>query len=825
MEGKFIVRNARFHRLDPHVYVLQGSCRDNTLEGKSLEARIGKEKLPVQITFREGLLVRQQYFSVPSLAGMVDREYFIWITLPEKVKSTDVLKVVQVKDRERATVFRTTGLQLNSERDLPENYLETWKKTDEGISIGGWAVGRGPCRVGIKTRDGEKIPCKVTRHYRREIVEEFPELEDEGKEQKYGYEVTFKEPEERFLKLVVYGGRRGIAYRIDLKKDAKGVQGLGNSLAGKTLQYLRRNGLARTVSKVAEKTAEKLVGKKTDYMAWREKAAASREELAAQRQERFDDPPLISIVVPLYKTPEKYLTELVGSVREQTYSHWELCLSDGSGKDSPLNELLDRICAMDERIRVISSDDPLRIAENTNAAIGIASGSWIAFADHDDLLAPDALYEVAKRIVKDPDAELIYTDEDKVSMDSQTYFEPHFKTDYNPDLLCSMNYICHLCVIKKELLDRVGLLDPAFDGAQDYDLVLRAAEQASGIVHIPKALYHWRSHEGSTAQDPASKRYAFEAGKRAVEAHYQRTGIPASVEEGEYPGLYVTLYRVPSDGPMISVIIPNKDHTEDLERCVVSLEERSAYRRFEIIVVENNSTDEATFAYYRSLQARYPNVKVVNFEGEFNYPLVNNSGAEAARGDYLLFLNNDTEMIRPDGLLQLLGPCMREEVGCVGALLLYPDDTIQHAGVIIGYGGIAGHAFQGMKYGENGYFSRIICQSDLSAVTAACMMIRKSVYEKVGGFDPVFKVAFNDVDLCLRLRREDLLVVYNPQALFYHYESRSRGYEDTSGKIERFNKEAEELIRRWGDLLREGDPFYNPNLTLDSNDFSLRRLG
>ena len=287
---------------------------------------------------------------------------------------------------------------------------------------------------------------------------------------------------------------------------------------------------------------------------------------------------------------------------------------------------------------------------------------------------------------------------------------------------------------------------------------------------------------------------------------WKRVGIPASVEEGEYPGLYVTLYRVPSDGPMISVIIPNKDHTDDLERCVTSLEERSAYRRFEIIVVENNSTDEATFDYYRKLQARYPNVKVVNFGGEFNYPLVNSFGVEAAEGDYLLFLNNDTEMIRPDGLLQLLGPCMRSEVGCVGALLLYPDETIQHAGVILGYGGIAGHAFQGMKYGENGYFSRIICQSDLSAVTAACMMIRKSVYEKVGGFDPVFKVAFNDIDLCLRIRREGLLVVYNPQALFYHYESQSRGYEDTAGKIERFNKEAEELIRRWGDLLRREIP-------------------
>ncbi len=833
MEGKFIVRKARFHRLDPNVYVIQGYIEGNTLEGVVLSARAGKKQLPLIITHREGLLVRQQYFAIAGSNGQIDREFFLWITLPDSSAGPYTLKVLQEKDGRSVTVFRTGSAQLKRERFIPENYLETYQRDADKISIGGWAVGKGPCSIYVQTLKGEKIPVSVTRHYRREIVDEYPELKEpdkgvSGEPQKdpdYGYEVSFKDPGCRFLKLIVSGGTRAIAYRVDLKRGAKGVQGLGTTIVSKTLSYLRRNGLARTVRKAAVKTGEKLQSRKTDYMSWRKDILPTAAQLEEQRRREFDDPPLISIAVPLYRTPPKYLRELVSSVRAQTYPHWELCLSDGSGEDSPLKKILAELAGEDDRIKVISSGIPLGISENTNAAIGIASGSWIAFADHDDLLTPDALYKVAECITTQPQVQLIYSDEDKVSMDGKTYFEPHFKSDYNPDLLCSVNYICHLCVVSAALLNKTGLLDPAFDGAQDYDLVLRACEKASGVAHIPQVLYHWRSHTASTAQNPASKMYAFEAGARAVQAHYDRMGIPADVAMGEYPGLYVTLYRVPSDGPMVSVIIPNKDHGDDLEKCITSLEERSQYRNFEIIVVENNSKEPETFELYEKIEKQYPNVRVIRWEHEFNYPLINNFGAREARGDYLLFLNNDTQLIRPDSLISLLGPCMRPEVGCTGALLLYPDDTVQHAGVIIGYGGIAGHAFQGMDAGANGYFSRIICQSDLSAVTAACMMIRRQVFEEAGGFDPVFKVAFNDIDLCLRLRSRGLLVVYNPQARLYHFESKSRGYEDTAGKIERFNSEADEFIRRWPDILKEGDPYYNPNLTLDSNDFSLRKMG
>ncbi len=830
MEGKFIVRKARFHRLDPNVYVLQGYTWENTLEGTTLRAVAGKMELPLAITQREGLQVRQQYFSIAGSNGQIDREFFLWITLPGPGAGHYTLRVIQEKDGREVTVFRTGSAQLERERFIPENYLETYQRNADRISIGGWAVGKGPCRIFVQTLKGEKIPVSVSRHYRREIVEEYPELRktdsagESPADPEYGYEVSFDDPGCRFLKLIVSGGKRAVGYRIDLKRGAKGVQGLGTTLASKTLTYLRRNGLMRTVKKAAAKTGEKLKSRKTDYMSWRKDFLPTADVLEEQRRRTFADPPLISIVVPLYKTPPKYLKELVMSVRAQTYPHWELCLSDGSGKDSPLEKILRDLSREDDRIRVVSSDTPLGISENTNAAIGIARGSWIAFADHDDLLTPDALYETASCIESRPRAELIYSDEDKVSMDGKTFFEPHFKSDYNPDLLCSVNYICHLCVISAALLEKTGLLDPAFDGAQDHDLVLRACEKAGEIVHIPRVLYHWRSHTDSTAANPASKKYAFEAGVRAVQAHYDRLGIKADVVMGEYPGLYVTLYRMPADPPLISVIIPNKDHGEDLEKCITSLEEKSAYRNFEIIVVENNSELAQTFELYRKIGERYDNVRVITWENEFNYPLINNFGAKEAKGDYLLFLNNDTQLISPDSLTALLGPCLRPEVGCSGALLLYPDETIQHAGVIIGYGGIAGHAFQGMSSAQPGYFSRIICQSDLSAVTAACLMMRREIFEEEGGFDPVFKVAFNDIDLCLRLRRRGLLVVYNPQARFYHFESKSRGYEDSAGKIERFNSEADEFIRRWPDILRDGDPFYNPNLTLDANDFSLRKM-
>ena len=841
----FIVTLARFHRKNPNIYVLQGYFEGNSIAGSRMSAKMGEEDLPLEVTVREGLAVRQKYFSKGIGYEDIDREYDLWITLPEDAPAgrTDqdrkeggprwkTLRVFQELEEKTKCVYRISPGRLRKEKAMPDGYLETFHEEGKMIALGGWAVGNSPCRIQVLGPGRAKLASRVTWHYRPDIVGNYPELSQEPPQQgeeadasagKYGFEICFEKPAASRVSLIVAADGQRMVYPVNLRKGLKGITGRGTSMIRKAAAYLRRYGLVRTVKRVREKVSERLTGREESYMAWRKRHLPSREELHSQEINVFLTEPLISVAVPLYRTPEAYLRELVSSLEKQTYRHWELCLSDGSGADSPLTDLLEELQRRDGRIRVISSPRPLGIAENTNAALRAASGDYIAFADHDDTLPEFALYEVAKEVNEHPEAELIYSDEDKVSPDGKSYFQPHFKTDFNIDLLCSMNYICHLTVVKKTLADRVGGLDDAYDGAQDYDFVLRCAEQAAMVRHIPKVLYHWRAHPDSTAENPESKRYAFEAGCRAVQAHYDRCHIRARVSMGEYPGLYKTEWLMEEEPPLVSIIIPNKDHVADLKKCMESLTEGLSWPRYEFIIVENNSTQEATFDWYRRMEEKMADFHVITWEGEFNYSEINNLGAARAKGEYLLFLNNDTELISHDLLEQLVGPCRRADVGAVGARLYYGDDTIQHAGVIIGYGGIAGHAFGGFPRSANGYFSRIICMSDVSAVTAACMMVKRSVFEQVGGFDGTLKVAFNDVDLCLRIRQAGYLVVYNPYAEMYHYESKSRGYEDTPEKIARFNKEADDFLHRWPDILKNGDPFYNPNLSLDRNDFSLKK--
>ena len=570
---------------------------------------------------------------------------------------------------------------------------------------------------------------------------------------------------------------------------------------------------------------ERFEPEEVPYGLWYRAYIPTEETLETQRKQKFDYSPLISIAVPAYQTPVEFLRQMIESLIVQTYSNWELCFSDGSGAQSPLTELLKELTAKDNRIKYVSHEEPLQISENTNSAIEIATGDFIAFADHDDELTPNALFECVKAINEKPQTLVIYTDEDKMSMDGHKFFQPHFKPDYNPDLLCTVNYICHLFVVSRKVIEKVGGLRSEFDGAQDYDFVLRCVEAVKDeeICHIPKILYHWRCHEDSTAENPESKLYAFEAGRRAVQAHYERTGIRAEVFKGEYLGLYRTKFIRDHD-PLISIIIPNKDHIDDLKRCMESIEQKSTYKNYEYIIVENNSTDSATFEYYKKLEAENPKVRMVYWDGVFNYSAINNYGASFAKGEYLLLLNNDTEIINPDCLEELLGYCMRKDVGAVGARLYYEDDTIQHAGVVIGFGGIAGHCFVQQKRGTTGYCHRIICAQDYSAVTAACMMVKREAFDKVGGLTEELAVAFNDIDFCMKLREAGYLIVYNPYAELYHYESKSRGLEDTPEKVARFNKEIQIFERRWPDIMRDGDPYYNPNLTLKSQDFSLKRI-
>ena len=825
MERSFIVTLARFHRRDPYIYVVQGYFQGNSIAGSKMYALLDKEELPVRISVREGLAVRQKYFSRGIGYENIDREYDLWITLPEGYESGRSLRVLQELGGKKSCVYRIGIRRMLKEQKMPDGYLETFQETEDTVSVGGWAVGNSDCRIRVSDQKGRKLKSAVTWHYRQDIAENYPELEKEKDPEalRFGYEVTFPKPKAGRVSLTVSTLDQKITYRINLRKGLKGIQGKSTGVFQKAWVYLKRNGLLRTIKRVREKINERMTGREESYMAWRKRFEPAAEELAVQKKSEFFYSPLISIVVPLYRTQPQYLKALIDSVQAQTYANWELCLSDGSGPSSPLKDLLESYAGADGRIRIIDREQQLGIADNTNAALSIAGGAYVAFADHDDTLAPNALYECVRLINEENAPDLIYSDEDKLTMDGREYFEPHFKTDYNIDLLCSMNYFCHLVVVKMTLLEKAGEFRDEFDGAQDYDFVLRCAEKAAKISHIPKVLYHWRAHKDSTSENPASKQYAFEAGMRAVQAHYDRIGVKAVVSMGAYPGLYQTTYLLPDSPPLISIIIPNKDHMDDLEQCIHSIRTRSHYPAYELIVVENNSTDPATFVRYRELEEKVPQLRVCRWEGDFNFSGINNYGVTFAKGDYLLFLNNDTALIADDCLEQLLGPCMRDDVGAVGARLFYEDNTIQHAGVIIGYGGIAGHAFQGFPAEANGYFSRIICQSDLSAVTAACMMVKRSVFEEVGGFDETLKVAFNDIDLCLKIGKAGKLVVYNPFATLYHYESKSRGMEDTPGKIARFNQEADEFLRRWPDILKNGDPYYNPNLSLDANDFRLRK--
>ena len=565
---------------------------------------------------------------------------------------------------------------------------------------------------------------------------------------------------------------------------------------------------------------ERFEPEEVPYGPWYEAYIPTEEELEAQRKKKWSYAPKISIAVPAYKTPELFLRQLIQSLQDQTYDNWELCIANASPQDASMEYVLKSCSAMDSRIVWKKLKENRGISENTNEAFAMATGDYVGLLDHDDLLAPNALYEIAAALEKEPETEVIYTDEDKVRGEQLEHFQPHLKPDFNEDLLRSNNYICHFFVVKRTLLQKVGGMRKEFDGAQDYDFIFRCTEAAGKICHIPEILYHWRTHEASTADNPQSKLYAFEAGKRAIEENLKRRGLQGEVSHTKDYGFYRVKYAVQGE-PLVSIIIPNKDAKTDLEKCIRSVKEKSSYKNYEILIVENNSETEEIFAYYKEL-SKDPAIRLLKWKKEFNYSAINNFAAKKARGEYLLFLNNDTEVITEDWIQELLGICQRPGTGAVGARLYYGDHTIQHAGTVIGIGGIAGHMFVNLPGERTGYMHKAALIQDLSAVTAACMLVKREAFEEVGGFEEQLSVAFNDVDLCLRLREKGCLVVYNPYAELYHYESKSRGAEDSKEKVRRFQSEIEFMRCRWEKLLKAGDPYYNKNLSLTKWNYSLR---
>ena len=582
----------------------------------------------------------------------------------------------------------------------------------------------------------------------------------------------------------------------------------------KGVRYLKHYGVKGFYARLLERFEEREV----EYQEWYEKHKLSEEELARQQKKKWKDPVVISVLVPAYRTPEVFLKQMMESVLLQTYPYLELCIADGSGTDDSVEKVVKEYQKKDPRVRYRRLEKNEGIAGNTNAAIEMASGDYLALFDHDDLLSPNALFEVASAIEKEK-ADVIYTDEDKVTSDLKEHFQPHFKPDFNPDLLCANNYICHLFVVKRSLALKLGGQDPAYDGAQDYDFIFRCTENAEKIVHVAKILYHWRVHQASTADNPSSKLYAFDAGKRAIEAHLARTGAKAEVSHTKDLGFYRVKYQVQGN-PLVSIVIPNKDEKETLKKCLESIWKKTSYSNYEIILVENNSTTQEIRDYYKELDGK-ERVRVVYWDKEFNYSAINNFGISHAKGEYILCLNNDITVISPDWMEELLANCQRPEVGIVGARLYYPDNTIQHAGIVLGMGGCAGSLFVGLARSRGGYLHKAALQQDLSAVTAACFMVKKEVFEKAGGFEEKLAVAFNDVDFCLKVRHAGYLVVYDPYAELYHHESKTRGYENTEAKKRRFQEEIEYMRCHWmPDILR--DPYYNENLSLKASDYSLR---
>ena len=554
------------------------------------------------------------------------------------------------------------------------------------------------------------------------------------------------------------------------------------------------------------------------------KSFPNAEERRREEETVFPREIKISVLVPLYNTPEKFLREMINSVETQTYKNWELCLADGSDdKHTDVGRICQEYIEKDSRIKYQKIEKNLGISGNTNVCFSMATGNFIGLFDHDDVMHPSLLFECVKTVCE-KDADYVYTDEATfTSPNLDDLIVLHFKPDYSPDNLRANNYICHFSMFDADLLKKTGLFRPEYDGSQDHDMILRLTEEAKHVCHIPKILYYWRSHPNSVAADIGAKTYAIDAAKRAVHDHMRDYyGIEVEVESTRaFPTIFQIKY--PIDGePLISIVIPNKDHVEDLRRCITSIEKKSTWKNYEIVVVENNSVEQSIRDYYKELESD-PKVKIVTYEGGFNYSRINNVGVKETKGEYLLFLNNDTEVISPDWMEQLLMYAQRKDVGAVGAKLYYADNTIQHAGVVIGLGAhrSAGHTHYKMPREHLGYMGRLCYAQDVTAVTGACLMVKKSIYEEVDGLDESFTISLNDVDLCLKIREKGYLNIFTPFAELYHYESKTRGMEEGE-KLRRYERECAHFRDKWKEQLDAGDPYYNPNFSLDYSDFTLR---
>lgn len=742
-------------------------------------------------------------------------EYQFTLKVSDKFKKAVIKVKFDSKYNDVECAYTVRGGNFRKLLTGTKDSIDEIKYDNDKIIVTGWCAAGLPVKVTIEG----VADSKVTRVFRSDVYDYYQEGE---LRENAGFVIEVPKGGGKSFKLVMETAENRTVRNIMIDKEVEHKQyGLWRKIK-LGIEYCRQRGLSVVIARFKQELADRREEKadNSDYDGWIRSRQADTDELDRQRRTHFGIQPVFSIIVPVYRPVKEYFEEMLLSIKNQTYPNWELCIADGSGDGFYMEESVKNIFGGDNRIKYKALSDNLGISENTNEALSLASGDYIVLADHDDIIMPDALFECAKVINENKDVDIIYTDEDKLDSDTGKRFYPHFKPDFDPYLLRSCNYITHLFVFTKELGEKAGKFNKEYDGSQDYDMILRCVENAHNIKHIPKVLYSWRSHANSTAQNYDNKNYACIAGMKALESHYQRIGIKAYVSNHTVPGYYYTTYEL-EENPLISIIIPNKDNIDDLDKCINSVIGQD-YTNYEIIVVENNSTQETTFDYYKDLEKKYDCIKVLYYDGDFNFSKINNYAVGYANGEYLLFLNNDTEMIKGDCLRQLVSVGVRRDVGAVGARLLYGDNTVQHAGVIIGLAGVAGHAFAGLDAEDRGYFARDSIAQNYSAVTAACMLVRRSVYDEVGGLEEKLKVDFNDVDFCLKIREKNYLIVYNPLAELYHYESKSRGKNDTLEKHARYNSEIAYMVSKWAEFYEAGDPYYNPNLTLQVADFSLK---
>ncbi len=793
---------------DDNMLVIHVGSNDEIMDDATITAVMDGRTVPVTTVRRNTIRAK---FCYKAINMKYNCEYQFCIRVTDNFRKVALKFEFGEKYNNQQEIITVKGKRYRDNQKKIPCVIDTYEVTDDGLKIYGWAASLKDIDI-CPMVGGKPVECKINKTFRKDIVDYYQEKEFS---KSAGFEIFIPEADKSKVMVNITDGTRKTVEIIDISKKQKNRK-ISFANLFRVTAHIKKYGLWQTIRKIFCK----LIGKDSfSYNAWIEKEQPNDKELANQRAQEFSIKPKFSIVVPVYRPNPEYFTEMIKSVVNQTYSNWELCLADGGG-DETMEGVVSRFLR-DNRIKYVKLDKNLGISGNTNAALELANGDYIVLGDHDDIIRPDALFECAKAINENPDTDVIYSDEDKLSANGKKRMEPNFKPDFNLELLRSVNYICHLFVFSKKLYEMVGGFNSEYDGAQDHDMIFRCVEQARVIKHIPKVLYSWRLHKDSTAANPESKKYAIIAGAKAVKAHLDRVGIAGEVKiNDDMPGVYRVIYT-PENEPFVSIIIPNKDHIDDLDKCVKSVVKQD-YDKYEIIVVENNSTDEATFEYYRRAEKEYSKLKVVYWKEDFNYSKINNFGVQYAQGEYYLLLNNDTEMIEKDCLRSLVSYGARPGTGIVGAKLLYNDNTIQHAGVVVGLGGVANHVFIGNELNDYGYQWYANIAREYTAVTAACLLVKKEAYEEVGGLEEDLKVAFNDVDFCLKVREKGYRVIYNPYALLYHYESKSRGYEDTPEKIERFQGEATYLVDKWSKIMDEGDPHYNPNLSLATTDFSIR---